>query len=163
PEIERFDLAQVVLELRAAGIDPRELAWLEPPPGAAVEAAESLLGKIGALDGARVTPLGDELLRRPLHPRLARVLVASGELGVVPEAATLCAILGEQRSPAGGDVQHLIEMPLDDIARRTREQLLRAPAAPRGKNAGGLARAVLAGYPDRVARRRGDELLLADG
>jgi ATP-dependent helicase HrpB len=97
PEIARADLAQLVLTLSAAGLGSHDLAWLEPPPGAAVEAGERLLERLGARDEkGKATPLGRRLLRFPLHPRLARVLVEAEERGVPADGAAACALLGER-------------------------------------------------------------------
>ena len=46
PEIERLDLAGTVLELRAAGLQPENLPWLDPPPSIALQAAEELLRRL---------------------------------------------------------------------------------------------------------------------
>src|SRR5918911_4575188 len=77
PEIQRLDLTEPVLELHAAGIrDLHGFNWFEAPTRHALDAAESLLRRLGALDAeARVTKTGERMLRFPLHPRLARMLV----------------------------------------------------------------------------------------
>jgi ATP-dependent helicase HrpB len=96
PEIEREDLAETLLALAAFG--PRAgFEWFEPPPAAAEQAASSLLARLGATarDGA-LTPLGRELLRFPLHPRLGRLLVEASGRGVGEEGALLAALLGER-------------------------------------------------------------------
>src|SRR5918911_1552819 len=77
PEIQRLDLTEPVLELHAAGIrDLHGFNWFEAPTRHALDAAESLLRRLGALDAeARGTKTGERMLRFPLHPRLARMLV----------------------------------------------------------------------------------------
>src|SRR5581483_8120838 len=76
PEIERLDLAGTVLDLRAAGLDPEALPWLDPPPPAALQLASALLLRIGALDETgQATELGRACARLPLHPRLSRLIV----------------------------------------------------------------------------------------
>jgi ATP-dependent helicase HrpB len=95
PEIRREDLAETALALASLGIS--DLAWLEPPPPASWEAAGQLLRRLGALDSAeRVTALGRRLLRFPLHPRLARLVVAATDAGAGAEGALLAALLGER-------------------------------------------------------------------
>lgn len=160
PEIERLDLAQLVLELRAAGISALE--WLEPPPGAAVEAAEKLLHKLGALERGALTKVGERMLRFPAHPRLARFLVAAEEGGPLDEACTLAALLGERELARGvSSLGDLLHVSLTPPAQRVREQLRRIA---RGGGSLSLSRCLLAGYPDRVAQRRGNrEVLLTDG
>jgi len=50
PEVKRADLAETVLTLHGTGIhDARNFQWFEPPPDAALAAAEDLLTRLGAL------------------------------------------------------------------------------------------------------------------
>ncbi len=50
PEVKRLDLAEVVLMLKAAGVeDLRRFRWLEPPEEQALAHAEELLTDLGAL------------------------------------------------------------------------------------------------------------------
>ncbi len=73
--------------------------WFEPPPAAALRAAEELLTQLGARgqDGT-LTPLGRRLLSFPVHPRLGRILVEGERRGVAPEAARAAAVLSERPS-----------------------------------------------------------------
>src|SRR5690606_5723475 len=96
PEIERLDLAAMVLSLRAAGEDPRAFDYLEAPPPAALDTAEALLARLGAIDGAEVTELGRAMLALPLHPRLARVALAAHRRGPTRSGAMLAALIGER-------------------------------------------------------------------
>ena len=97
PEVRRLDLAQTVLELRATGVDPFALEWLEAPPKAALDAADELLTRLGALDAARaLTQTGRRLLRFAVHPRLARLVVEAESRGAGGEGAALAALLGER-------------------------------------------------------------------
>jgi len=93
PEIQRSDLAEVVLLLHSLGI--REAAtfdWLDKPDTQAVERAERLLTMLGALHDAELTPIGRQMLRLPMHPRYSRMLIEASQRGCVPDAA-LCAAL----------------------------------------------------------------------
>ena len=101
PEIQRADLAEVVLLLHSLGV--RQAAtfdWLDAPDKAAVLRAERLLHILGALEGEQgaespgsdLTPVGRQMLRLPMHPRFARLLVEASRRGCVP-AACLCAAL----------------------------------------------------------------------
>lgn len=98
PEIARADLADAMLLLRAAGIDPvADLPWLDPPPRAAREAAEALLGRLGLVDGdGRATDLGARVARLPAHPRLGRLVAEAGARGRLGEGCLLAAVLGER-------------------------------------------------------------------
>jgi ATP-dependent helicase HrpB len=93
PEIQRSDLAEVVLLLHSLGI--REAAtfdWLDKPDPQAVVRAERLLTMLGALLDADLTPIGHQMLRLPMHPRYSRMLIEASQRGCVPDAA-LCAAL----------------------------------------------------------------------
>ncbi|MFT5469358.1 MAG: ATP-dependent helicase HrpB [Verrucomicrobiales bacterium] len=93
PEIQRSDLAEVVLLLHSLGI--REAAtfdWLDKPETQAVERAECLLTMLGALHDADLTAVGRKMLRLPMHPRYSRMLIEASQRGCVPDAA-LCAAL----------------------------------------------------------------------
>ena len=198
PEIARADLAEAVLALRAAGVARGEgFDWFEPPPPAATAAAEELLARLGATrreDGA-LTAAGRRMLRMPVHPRQARVLIEAEARGAASSGCLVAALLGERdvrlsrRSRPGrpAHAQHTSSSDvLDDLdalyagqgldpaaaraVRRGAEQLARlvdrraAPAAADPDQALGLA--LLAGFPDRVARRRrpgAPELLLSGG
>lgn len=108
PEIQRSDLAEVVLLLHSHGIQrAAQFDWLDKPDPQAVERAETLLLTLGALDecGARdaggatethrrcdLTAMGRQMLRLPMHPRYSRMLVEAAKHGCVPQAA-LCAAL----------------------------------------------------------------------
>jgi ATP-dependent helicase HrpB len=93
PEIQRSDLAEVVLLLHSLGI--REAAtfdWLDKPEPQAVVRAERLLTMLGALLDADLTPIGRQMLRLPMHPRYSRMLIEASQRGCVLDAA-LCAAL----------------------------------------------------------------------
>ncbi|MRG91070.1 ATP-dependent helicase HrpB [Polyangium spumosum] len=104
PEIQRVDLAETILELHASGVRSiDELSFLDPPPRAAVTAAEELLRRLGAIDDARrITPLGRRMQHFPLHPRQARLLVEAEARGVAEEGAMLAALVGERDVTSGG-------------------------------------------------------------
>lgn len=95
PEIQRSDLAEVVLLLHSLGIQQAAtFDWLDKPAPQAVERAERLLIMLGALheEKADLTAVGRQMLRLPMHPRYSRMLIEASERGCVPEAA-LCAAL----------------------------------------------------------------------
>lgn len=77
PEIDEADLAGLALELAAWGSSADTLAFMTPPPPKALRAAHELLTALGALDAAgALTDVGRAMLALPVHPRLARMLVA---------------------------------------------------------------------------------------
>jgi ATP-dependent helicase HrpB len=97
PEIKRLDLSEVVLTLKAAGVeDLRKFRWLEAPSEAALAHAEELLLDLSALvnkDGATsITALGRRMLAFPVHPRYSRMLLAAEEYECVYQACLLAAL-----------------------------------------------------------------------
>ncbi len=166
PEIVRADLAPALLLLRAMGSP--QLQWLDAPPAAALDRAESLLRQL-----APNAALALEMARYPLHPRLARLVVEARRHGVGEDGCTVAALLsaGERLPPRPGhatrsDLLVLMESQWDPQAARTVRQIHRIVDPPRqsGRDENALLRAVLAAFPDRVARRRqGATLQLASG
>ena len=95
PEIKRLDLAEVVLTLKASGVDDvHNFRWLEPPETRSLDRAETLLRDLGALDRASgaITPLGRRMLAFPVHPRYSRMLLAAGESNCVRPVALIAAL-----------------------------------------------------------------------
>lgn len=93
PEIQRSDLAEVVLLLHSLGIqEAATFDWLDKPDVQAVIRSERLLSMLGALQQSSLTPIGHQMLRLPMHPRYSRMLIEASERGCVPDAA-LCAAL----------------------------------------------------------------------
>lgn len=110
PEVKRLDLAEVVLTLKAAGIDDiYNFPWLEKPEPKSLERAETLLEDLGALhqnvgaplDDARgraqgaplqITETGRKMLRFPMHPRYARMFLAAQDFGCVRSVALMAAL-----------------------------------------------------------------------
>ena len=105
PEIKRLDLAEVVLTLKAAGVENlRKFRWLEPPDEQSLAHAEELLTDLGALkaraqagsetrdDSAAITPVGRKMLAFPLHPRYSRMLLAAQDYGCVYQASLVAAL-----------------------------------------------------------------------
>jgi len=94
PEIKRLDLSEVVLTLKAAGVeDLRKFRWLEPPGETALNHAEELLRDLSALTAeGGITELGRRMLAFPVHPRYARMLLAAQEYGCVYHACLVAAL-----------------------------------------------------------------------
>ncbi len=186
PEITVSDLAPLALELAVWGVkDPSRLSWLDVPPASAWRSAVALLRDLGALDGdGSATTEGRDMVRLPLHPRLARMLVRARDLGCPGLGADLAALLterdilrksGDDRAvPREPDIVVRVEMLRRDRGsvgadpaalrgvRRTAHQLLSLMQAPSaGSRTGGVdadlvARLLLSAYPDRVCKRRED-------
>jgi len=94
PEIHRIDLSGTVLDVIAWGGDPRTLEWFERPDEDAIGAALALLERLGLVDERNcLTDVGEQVHRLPLHPRLARMLVAAAGARQIAQA---CALLSER-------------------------------------------------------------------
>src|SRR5207245_2343619 len=97
PEIRRVDLAGAVLQLLCLGEkDVLHFPWLEPPREATIAQALSLLRRLEAIDDQGVTDLGRLLVRLPVHPRLARLLVEGQRRGEARRVALAAALLSER-------------------------------------------------------------------
>src|SRR5690606_25374185 len=94
PEVKRLDLAEVVLTLKASGVENvARFRWLESPDPRSLEKAEILLSDLGALDAeSGITELGRRMLAFPVHPRYARMLLAANERGCVPSICMVAAL-----------------------------------------------------------------------
>ena len=94
PEILRHDLAEVVLTLKASGIeDVSTFEWLEKPNPKSLENTLTLLTDLGALDHTgRLTEVGKKMVSFPMHPRYARMLLAGGEYDCVRQACLIAAL-----------------------------------------------------------------------
>jgi ATP-dependent helicase HrpB len=179
-----------LLDVLAWGGDPRAFEWFEAPSPASLEAALRLLERLGACASGRLTADGEAMQRLPLHPRLARVMLSAGGGA---RAAAACAVLAEAWRPAvrgdapttDSDVLSAADRIRDAPAgvRAAADELRRLAGSPAsragarhspGATPGGagaedderLLRALLAGFPDRVARRRepgSPRLALASG
>ena len=165
PELHRVDLSGAVLGVLAWGGDPKQLEWFEPPRTEAIEAALRLLERLGAQRDGRLTELGHQIRRFPLHPRLACMLVASGG---AREVARACALLSERHflAPRHASTTSDLLSAIDDWSRmpahvqRVAREVEDLAASALGSRAQerlteeAFRRAILAGYPDRVAQRR---------
>ncbi len=116
PEVKRLDLSEVVLTLKASGIDDvGAFPWLEKPDAKGLERAEMLLSDLGAIravDGkianaktpnaketepeklkpGRITEIGKKMLPFPVHPRYARMLIEADARGCVRPVALMAAL-----------------------------------------------------------------------
>ncbi|MBI4911295.1 MAG: ATP-dependent helicase HrpB [Acidobacteria bacterium] len=192
PEIGRADLSEALLLLHALGLrDPRSLPWFERPPAEALDHAEGLLEQLGAVLGCALTDTGRAMAALPLHPRLARLVLAGDALGAghsarVAAAVLECGDLAERRSleegePGAGDLLARLDrfeeareagtgalraMGLDPSRVAQARRVLRSLGSAADTAADpeeALCRALLRAYPDRLARRRGRTLSLAGG
>ncbi len=182
PEIEEVDLAGLLLEVAAWGTPLDELSFITPPPRKAIRAASELLRQLEAFDADDgITEIGRKMLGLPVHPRLARMLVAEP----TPLGCALAVLIEERdvlrgrpdelpadlslrlRLLAGRDVddQNVHDQNVHDLADRRTVRRLRDRATDLARRmrirfdtdlidehrAGG---ALLHAFPDRLAARR---------
>ena len=163
PEIATADLAPLALDLARWG-GGAGLAFLTPPPEAALGAARALLGRLGALDAeGRITPHGAAMAALPIHPRLAQMGLRAGR-GAAPLAALMAERDPLRGAPpdlalrlaalAGGAVPHAADR--DTLARIRAEARRLAPLLPDRAPPSAGAMAAIA-YPDRIGMRRPGE------
>jgi ATP-dependent helicase HrpB len=174
PEIARLELSGPVLQLLAwCETDLESFPWFEASPAAAVSQALELLQRLGALDDSGITRMGQTMAAFPLEPRLARLLVEGHRLGDLDTAVMAAAVLSERPRPeetidlalevaemtrqaepaaGAGRRRHLIRVA--NQLRRIAGTCLGRAGTPAAASSETLARAVLAAFPDRLARRR---------
>lgn len=174
PEILEADLSALTLDCALWGVsDPRDLAWLDPPPEAAMQEARARLTALEALDAdGRPTAHGKAISALPLPPRLGHMLVRAAELGLATTAAHVAVLLGERG--LGGpdaDLEHRLRRwrtergQRADNARKLADRwsklappriadgaLPKTPLAPVGGEE--VATCIALAFPDRVAKRR---------
>ena len=144
------------------GVSFEQLPWLVAPSGEALQHARELLSRLGALvSDSDITPLGIRMSRIPVHPRLARFVIASAEFGTTKEAAEIAARLSEgrlrldegQRKGFASDIEAMLGMPLwPNVARRDSRSyvMYRLAAIPGPIRTAWIARFFL---PTRIALR----------
>ncbi len=193
PEILSADLSGLALDCALWGVaDPSALAFLDPPPRAALKEARALLSEIGAIDGdGRITEEGRAVASLALPPRLARMVVDAVRAGE-GRIATEIAVLLTERGLGGDSVDLAIRLEAfrrdrsqraDDARRLARglaasaETLIRpsatfsptekgAPPSRRSRPDEGAPGPLLtSAFPDRIAASRGKrgEFLMANG
>lgn len=193
-EIKTADLSGLALELALWGVkDTSTLAWVDPPPPASFAQAKDLLRDLGALDDdGAIMPLGRDMARLPLHPRLAHLVLIAAARGALQTGCDIAAFLSERDLFPGGarytvDLSERLEAlaafrssggegarkfgadpaactRVDQAARQWRRLIPEStlPASPLTDPGILLA----AAYPDRVAAQRranGTNYLMANG
>jgi ATP-dependent helicase HrpA len=106
PEIQRANLAEVILRMKASRLgDIETFPFINPPSPGAISAGYSLLQELGALDAQReLTSLGRDLARLPIDPTLGRMLLQSQHEHATRELLIIAA---------GLSIQDPRERPLD--------------------------------------------------
>jgi ATP-dependent helicase HrpA len=98
PEILRSSLAAVILRMKSLHLgEPGEFPFVEPPPGRAIADGYQLLAELAAVDDDHdLTPVGRELAKLPVDPRVGRMLLAAKERHCLHEVLVIAAALSVQ-------------------------------------------------------------------
>ena len=170
PEILEAELSGLALDCAGWGAAPAELPFPDQPPAGPLAAGQALLGELGALDAAgRITELGRRMARLGAHPRLAAMMLAAETPAEAALACDLAALL-EERDPirardASADIglrlaalEGAVEADRGAVSRihRASAQYRRRLRLPEIRADGDPAMLLAAGFPDRIAQRRGE-------
>lgn len=101
PEIQRSNLAPMLLQLKALGIDNiARFNFLSPPPSSLVIRALELLYSLGAVDdyAKLTTPLGTRMAELAVEPMMAKVLLTAPSFHCLSEILTIAAMTSLQGS-----------------------------------------------------------------
>ena len=99
PEILRSSLAGVILRMKSLHLgDVEDFPFLERPAPRMVADGYALLGELGAIDetSKELTPVGRELAKLPLDPKIGRMILAARDLGCLGETLVIAAALSVQ-------------------------------------------------------------------
>jgi ATP-dependent helicase HrpA len=97
PEIQRTNLASVILQMAAARLgDVREFPFVDPPDPRAITDGVRLLEELNAMKTDRLTDTGRQMARLPVDPRIARMIIESGRQGCAREILVIAAALSIQ-------------------------------------------------------------------
>ncbi|HEX9041850.1 MAG TPA: ATP-dependent RNA helicase HrpA [Trebonia sp.] len=97
PEIQRTNLASVILQMAAARLgDVRTFPFVDPPDPRAITDGVKLLEELNAVAGGRLTETGRQMARLPVDPRIARMIIESGKQGCAREILVIAAALSIQ-------------------------------------------------------------------
>ncbi len=178
PEMLTSDLTPLLLSLAQWGAaDPAALAWIDPPPSAALAAATQTLQSLTALDAAgKITPRGRSMAALPMAPQIAHMLLYAAQHGAAHDAALLALLLQERGLGGRGEdlAARLDRWRGDRSARAEASRKLAGRWAKRAIELTNTARVespplgilLAEAYPDNIAHRRdtsGEVWLTAGG
>ncbi|MCF6435669.1 ATP-dependent helicase HrpB [Pseudoalteromonas sp. MMG022] len=173
PEILSSDIASLVLEAKVWGSEVEQLPLLDVPSSGALQQAHSLLSMLEATDETgKVTELGRKMHQFGTEPRLAHMLLKATALeadspGISHLACYLVALL-ESRATGSPELrvalQSQFEKPQKSFTQSLRPWLKRLKISERSMlSCEYLSLLVALAFPDRLAKRRGQGFVLANG
>ncbi len=98
PEILRTSLAAVILRMKSLKIgDVEDFPFLEPPPPRMIADGYQLLAELGAVDDEnQLTPVGWQLAKFPIDPRISRMILAAKQENCLREVLIIASALSVQ-------------------------------------------------------------------
>jgi ATP-dependent helicase HrpA len=97
PEIQRTNLASVILQMAAARLgDVRKFPFVDPPDPRAITDGVRLLEELNAMEHDNLTETGRQMARLPVDPRIARMIIEAGRQGCAREVLVIAAALSIQ-------------------------------------------------------------------
>ncbi len=98
PEIQRTNLASVILQMKLLGLgEIGSFPFIDPPDHRLIKDGYRVLEEIGAVAGDnRVTRLGQQLARLPVDPRIGRMLLSAAHSHCLKEVLVIAAALSVQ-------------------------------------------------------------------
>ncbi len=98
PEILRSSLAAVILRMKSLHLaDVETFPFIEPPLGRAIADGYQLLQELGAVDdNNQLTPIGRQLAKLPLDPRVGRMILAARDNACLTEVLIIAGALSVQ-------------------------------------------------------------------
>jgi ATP-dependent helicase HrpA len=97
PEIQRTNLASVILQMAAARLgDVRKFPFVDPPDPRAITDGVRLLEELNAMEHDNLTETGRQMARLPVDPRIARMIIEAGKQGCAREILVIAAALSIQ-------------------------------------------------------------------
>lgn len=143
-EISKSDLSELYLmsiDLFKASLD--EIYWFENPPESALKNASHLLSAINAIDhDKKITEMGKKIIKYPLHPRLGRIMAEAEKYSTLSRNEVM---------------QFLADFLKEKNINRFIRQFSFHRPSPSNALTKSLEELILTGFPDRVARARGEK------
>lgn len=95
PEMKRVGLSGVILRMKALGLGRVEdFLFLDAPSPRSIREGYRVLEELGAIDAdGELTKLGVRISRFPVDPRIAKMIVAGDDLGVLESVLVVAAAL----------------------------------------------------------------------
>jgi len=173
PEILSSDISQLLLETKLWGAELNELALLDSPSSAQRQQANGLLFMLEAVDEQqKLTALGRQLLQFGTDIRWAHMLIKAKQLassfpGIASLSVYLLALLDSrvsQTAELSAELQAQLHTPHPVFAKQLKFWLKRLEQKPCTQlTMSFLPILVALAYPDRLAKRRGEGYVLANG